>query len=209
MMSYPLTPNSNGRLMIAQEFLSTSHDSIRSLSSYFDLYESLCDFDLRQSVVGSNQAITSPDDIIRVVRIIKSNLNENRLEVQDRSCQTHLSLRNKSYAIGVCTQLMLMIDPSQWRGAERLSDCIMRTFPQESTLTLRDLKGIKHDIKAWKLRKRAYLTFIPTDYLHEHLLYDNRANTVKIFHHVAFLKAQLRRTSTVELDCGMEECLRM
>jgi hypothetical protein len=67
----------------------------------------------------------------------------------------------------------------------------------------------KNALKGWKLKKRAHVKFRPTDNLAEHLLYDPQDNVVRVFHQTALLKAHLRLSIGVPIDCCVAECLKM
>jgi len=131
--------------------------------------------------------------------------------------------------IEACVQLMLMVDcshyqipfagfkvddyqPTTWESHESLSAFLTRSFPmnrKENVDAIEAWEKDKHALKAWKLRKRAHLNFLPTDNLTEHLLLDKRSGSVRVFHHTAWLKSQLRRSISLRMDSDMSDCLQM
>jgi hypothetical protein len=78
-----------------------------------------------------------------------------------------------------------------WRGDIAFSPFITDCFPKTDHPSMNE---IKENLRAVKLKKRARLTFQPTDDLRNHLELDRKAATVDIFHHTAFLKECLRLT---------------
>lgn len=148
------------------------------------------------------------------------------LDHQNSIKPTVLDVQN---TVNVAVQAMLMIDcaasdwhsgtfmlggykPTSWLSSERLVEFLGRSFPR----TLDDDEdGIRATLqnasrlKAWKLKTRLGITFRGTDNLAEHLLFDPRHNVLYLFHHAAYLKAQLaRHAQTLPLDCDFEESLK-
>jgi hypothetical protein len=64
-------------------------------------------------------------------------------------------------------------------------------------------------LKAWKLVRRCGIKLRPTDNLLEHLQYDPKEKILKVFHHVAFLRAALRRTKGQQLGLDLEQSIRL
>jgi hypothetical protein len=84
----------------------------------------------------------------------------------------------------------------------------MNGNPHEAGFEAHYHKHKKH-LKAWKLKKRCNLEFIPTDNITEHLLYDPKTKIVQVFHHMAYLKAHLRRSKDQPIDQPASESLKL
>ncbi|KAM5355021.1 hypothetical protein ACJ41O_001667 [Fusarium nematophilum] len=67
----------------------------------------------------------------------------------------------------------------------------------------------KTSLKAWKLSKRYGIKIRATDNLLEHLVLDPKTLTLKVFHHVSFLRAHLVKSKDELLDLNFEQSLRM
>lgn len=68
---------------------------------------------------------------------------------------------------------------------------------------------VRSQIKARKLKKRAGLTFKPTDDIRCHLKLDHKRNTVQIFHFTSFLKENLRVTFATNRSLSTAEALKL
>ncbi|KAH9207028.1 hypothetical protein DL95DRAFT_469065 [Leptodontidium sp. 2 PMI_412] len=97
-----------------------------------------------------------------------------------------------------------------------LSDFITEKFPTSDYPNINDTdengnKGVhmRTALNAKKLKKRANITFRPTDDLRSHLKFDTRNGTVAIFHHTAFLKEHLRLTRDQRKNLSVAESLRL
>jgi hypothetical protein len=66
----------------------------------------------------------------------------------------------------------------------------------------------KSSLKAWKLTKRCGIKIRATDNLLEHLALDPKSMTLKVFHHVSFLRGHLTKTREQPLDLSFEESLK-
>jgi hypothetical protein len=131
--------------------------------------------------------------------------------------------------VNVAVQAMLMIDcaardahsgtfmlggyrPTSWLSHERLTDFLDRSFPRALESDEENIRAALQNrsaLKAWKLKTRLGITFRGTDNLAEHLLFDPRHHVLYLFHHAAWLKAQLARfAGDLPLDCDFEESLK-
>lgn len=225
----PLT-RVGGRESIAKELLNVESSALLSLDAYFKLYNSLVNDDFLKAtsaVPEYKQALRTHEDILNVARNLKLDPNRTRLQVRSASFLTFTEspgmLEDRNRAIDISARLMLMINcsaylqsprfeidgfrPSTWKDNQTFADFVTSSLPPGQPVVHLTSPMLKK-LKAWKLR-RAHLELIATDNLVEHLLYDPDDNSVRIFHHAAFLKAQIRRTSGKDLDCDMVECLKM
>jgi hypothetical protein len=97
--------------------------------------------------------------------------------------------------------------PLRWGESESLTVFLERAFPDTSTSLQPNIKMAK--LKAWKMAKRYNVRFLATSDLAQHLLYDERARTIKIFHQTAWLRAHLRYIESKDKDAGFEEAAKL
>ena len=220
------------RKSIVRDLLgSNPEENIASFASYFKLYDSL--LDSNHSVVQIfPPALKSHDDVRRLALRLRVNPQSTRKDFRNNAFPSGSSdsftLKDKQYAINVAVHLITMVDcdladrhsegyevsgfkPVTWTDEEPFSDFISAVFPRDShdQEKVQEVMMEKNSIKAWKLKKRAHVTLLPTDNLAKHLLYDPRDNVIHIFHHTAFLKAHLRLSAEIPIDFGFEESLKM
>jgi len=202
-----------------------------SFGTYFKIYDALTSPQY-STVQIYPSALTSHDDIRRLALELRVNPQSTREEFKNKIFNppsTDLeTIIEQERGINVAVQLMLMIDcsdkdrhyegyevggfrPVSWDSSERFADFVRKVFPariHDQNKVQTALKE-KNALKCWKLRKRAHIKFLPTDNLAEHLLYDPRDNTVRLFRQTAFLKAHLRLSANQPIELGITESLKM
>jgi hypothetical protein len=147
--------------------------------------------------------------------------------------KTELKTSTKSTEISVylAVQIMTMTDcsiesfdsPSKlerggfrrpWGEDIKFSVFVERIFPYTDHEVLSHPENDKYEdyktaLKVIKLKKKLNgVTLRPTDDLRDHLKFDRKNNVMEFFHHVAFLKEQLRRTREVPDPNDTSECIR-
>ena len=171
-------------------------------------------------VVGP--ALQSHDELFGVIKGIRSmpdlpreKLAQNVFVNRIKRSKKPLS-EDQERAIDLAVRVMTMVNCSdqrlspgllehgafqiRWPSDVTFSQFIANAFPATDHPSLNDEEGIavgqglKSALTANKLRKRARLTFRPTDDLRSHLRLDRKLHVVEIFHHTAFLKEHLRLT---------------
>ena len=97
-----------------------------------------------------------------------------------------------------------------WNSDKKLLKILEEAFDptHPEGLTPTDVQAYKKALKAWKLRKRRKIKIRPTDDLLEHLLFNPTTRVLKVFHQVAWLRAQLGKTRDEPLDFDFERSLR-
>ena len=65
---------------------------------------------------------------------------------------------------------------------------------------IQEFQGHRRDLRAWNLARLCAIKLLPTDDLAEHLELDMVQRTLKVFRHVSFLQAHLRRSQSEEID---------
>lgn len=86
-----------------------------------------------------------------------------------------------------------------WKDDTAFSKYIQDLFPVQNhpVLSYGDsdlLLEMKSELRASQLKKHLGISFRPTHDIRNHLYFDRKTNVLEIFHHVAFLKEQLRIT---------------
>lgn len=228
-----LEASTEERQAIAREVFGEKEDPI-ALSAYFDLYDSLTRSQARHAIIQIREPVLkSHEDVLRLLRELKENPQSTYTEFRERvrvsAGVTSPDDVEVDYAINIAVHMMLMIDctvtdshsvgyeidgyrPVKWKDDVIFSDFVSGVFSKDLEANRSRVAEAQRNcnmLKGWKLRKRAHITFQPTDDLREHLLYDPQANVVRLFRHTAFLKAQLRRSAPIAGTCDMPECLEM
>jgi hypothetical protein len=94
----------------------------------------------------------------------------------------------------------------RWETSESFATFLRRATTNASPRLL--LSGNETSkLKAWKMVKRYNIRFESTDDLTQHLVYDSRASTIRVFHHVSWLKAQLRYWEHFDKNASYEEAI--
>jgi hypothetical protein len=215
---------------IARDLLGVAEDVVPKLSAYFKFYDDLMKSSSEQTIIGMDIAnLHPPCDVLSVAASLRGDPQSTRDNLRNTSLKTTSEVsrlvKDRESAINIAVQLMLMIDcsaseshdkgylidgskPHLWRNDESFATFVTRGFPTSDQTGVESLE-VKKSLKAWRLKKRAYITFRATDNLMNHLLYDSRKQVVLLFHHTAFLKAQLELSKLEPLDASMLECLKM
>ena len=96
---------------------------------------------------------------------------------------------------------------SQWQSSESFADFVARRIPKsEQGILIPD-----EDITAsavWRLKQRSGVRIEKTDDIADHLLYNPDTRVLKIFHQMAYLRAQLRRSQGVAASLDLESSLK-
>ncbi|KAK7750338.1 hypothetical protein SLS62_007746 [Diatrype stigma] len=71
-----------------------------------------------------------------------------------------------------------------------------------------EMMAKKASLKAWKLTNRYGIHIRGTDNILEHLMFDAKSKTLKVFHQVAFIRAHLEKSKHESLDLSFEQSLR-
>ncbi|KAL2802181.1 hypothetical protein BJX63DRAFT_438120 [Aspergillus granulosus] len=211
--------------------LEDSKGAYKAFPAYFKLYESIfCPAEEHDTIIQiHNPAFDCHDDIIKCARRLRANPMLTREElarilslnqaVSERDCQNAIqsvirvafmldcSLKDKylpNYKVGGYS-------PARWEAGEPFIAYIKRaisrsSLPQESGF---EVYKHKNDLKAWKLKKRCHLQFLPTDNIIEHLLYNPKTRIVRVFHHTAYLKAHLRRLKDKPISLDASASLKL
>ena len=106
---------------------------------------------------------------------------------------------SKNYRVGAWK-------PSRWEEDETFQDFVSKAIPKRMTGTSEPQQQ-KDKISAWKLRDRYKIDIRGTDNIAEHLLYDPRTRSLKVFHHTTWLHAQLEKSQQVGKDLDLNGSL--
>jgi hypothetical protein len=204
---------------------------LESYAAFFEVYEAVACPEHTIIQIEPHEFATH-DEILELIQHLRTSTRLTRREFKDRvfreSPTGDFTETDHEHSINVAIQLLLMVDcadkarhwegyevngykPVTWRDSERLTDFMERIFPtnpahrEASRAALQE----KNMLKGWKLQKRSRVKFVPTNNLVQHLLYDPQDNSVRVFHHTAFLKAKLRLSADLPLDADMADCLQL
>jgi hypothetical protein len=221
------------RISIAKALFDEEGDNLNSFSTFFGFYNSITRPRAHHSAIVQVHypVLRSHEDILWILCDLRANHHNTYLEFKQKlRARWQAALDSEiDHAINIAVHLMVMIDctivdshsegyeidgyrPSKWQSSERFIDFIHNSFPLDTgadRLQILEAQRNCNMLKAWKLKKRAHVTFKPTDDLREHLLYDPRENTIRLFRHTAFVKALLRRSMAESPQSEMEDCLHM
>jgi len=199
------------RKNVSHQVLGTDGEFQAYFQFYNDLFQRNNGFHLNMDVSPAQLPITN-DCIVRAIDVIKSSAPTRRKQVEAQLNQDLSISKNGGRALEMAIQAMLMIDPaakswhsadftlgqyrpSSWLPDESLLQFVERLFPISLTGTQHAAQAAVQyrALRACKLEKHLGARFRLTNNLAEHLLFDEHRNCLYIFHHVAYLKAQLGR----------------
>ncbi|KAK9774265.1 putative RGS domain-containing protein [Seiridium cardinale] len=159
--------------------------------------------------------------ILDTVRLLRNNAQRTKTALQQLAFPTS-SAKDIQFGIRNAVIIGFMVDCdskddhsktyrlwdtlTRWDANRSLEEFMQSSFPTFSPFHRKDWASSP---KAWKLRRRYKIRFIPTNDLLQHLVYDKQNLTVKIFHQTAWLKSQLRCTSKYSIDTNFAKSLQL
>lgn len=171
---------------------------------------------------GQIPGLTSHEDLFRIIKELKSNPGLTKAELMEKLYVNRPARGDQERALNLAVQVTMMINCSasrqssvllehgnqqnRWHNDVTFSEFIRDSFPQDMHPSIDE---IGENLQAIKLKKRARLSFQPTNDLRNHLRLDRKTATVEIFHHTAFLKEQLRLTKDQPRDLSVAELLKL
>ncbi|KAG4273760.1 hypothetical protein FPRO04_01401 [Fusarium proliferatum] len=181
--------------------------------AYFTLFDELA---LRESTFSCHYVSSSPthQHVLSTAILLRNNIQKTKEETMNQiSRENQVVWENAGNIINRAVQAMVMIDsaaqewhpanfvlggyrPISWLSQESFVSFIERSIPRapdQSCNRFEDIIGHKSKFKAWKLKKRLGIRFLPTNDLSCHLLFNDKDNTLYLFHQVAYLKAHLEQ----------------
>lgn len=181
--------------------------------AYFTLFDELS---LKESTFSCNYISSSPthQHVLSTAILLRNNIEKTRQETMTQISHENRAIgQNVGNIINRAVQAMVMIDsaaqewhpanfvlggyhPTSWLPQESFVSFIERSIPcapDQSYKRFEDIIGHKSKLKAWKLKKRLGICFLPTNDLSCHLLLNEKDNTLYLFHQVAYLKAHLEQ----------------
>jgi hypothetical protein len=163
--------------------------------------------------------------LLRAVKCLRANPTKTKVDFQN-SVFSNVTKEEKDRGVRAIARVGFLIDcaakddysegyrlgtylPLKWEATETYVGFLGRAFPVSTSTSFLDFQAERR-LRAWKLRKRYGITFLPTNDLVQHLLYDPKTRTVRIFHQVTFVRAQLRYTAEKKYDMkmGFEESVK-
>ncbi|KAI1170938.1 hypothetical protein F4777DRAFT_89489 [Nemania sp. FL0916] len=223
------------KYLLASELSGDSADL--EFKAYFEYYNSVvCPSRWGDTWVKiDTPALRSHADLLTYTRSLYNNPSLSRDELLEKSLSAKDVIpKEREYVASVATKLAFMIDctskdyysenfrakddslrPIKWEGNERLIDFLEKSFLYDIAQTAAQQEKTseallrKNALKAWKLTRRYRIKIRATNNLFEHLLYDPRERVLKVFHHMAFLRAHLKRSKNESLDLGFQKSLEL
>ncbi|CAM1510524.1 Fc.00g008590.m01.CDS01 [Cosmosporella sp. VM-42] len=222
----PVTPEQ--RREIAQELLGKAG----SFSAYFRLYDDLDQRDHDFVFAFDEGTFCTPktyQDVLLAAQKLRENVDITKEELAALLQKTWKTSAKVENVINMAVQAMIMVDsaardwhpadftlggyrPVSWLPQESFLTFLERSFPMNPNSSFAKVQRAIEEraaLKAWKLQKRLGLCLRPTENIAEHLLLVPKTNTLLVFHHAAYLKAQLERfqDDPEPLEIGTKESL--
>jgi hypothetical protein len=160
--------------------------------------------------------------LITIIEELKSNPEVTRNALLEKLYADRPARSDQERAINIAVRVMMMVNCSAsrqssvllehgshqapWRSDVPFSEFITSIFPKADHPSI---DHIKENLRATKLKKRAGLSFEPTDDLRSHLKLDRKRAVVEIFHHTAFLKEQLRLTKDEPENMSVTQSIKL
>ncbi|KAM7186413.1 hypothetical protein V8F20_011414 [Naviculisporaceae sp. PSN 640] len=189
------------------------------LERYFKFYQAMVSNYL-EVTPSSKARFKTHQDVFSAIQRLRSNPDLSMEElcssplIGDRSFETIPRSHEEPFLVA---RLLLMVEPSpmyhsshrlekgirriHWEGCTPFSKFVQDIFPVQNhpVLSSRNadaelLADMKSDLRATKLIKSLGVRFEATHDISSHLRYNRKTDVIEIFHHVAFLKEQLRAT---------------
>jgi hypothetical protein len=170
-------------------------------------------------------------DVLGVIARVKREPGTTRKQLEeDMASQGQTRGRRERGLVNVAVKLMLMVDCSppdyssdkletgafqaSWSDDVAFSKFVQDAFslgnhPALSYPSNPEYYDVKDELLATKLKEVLDVRLLPTDDLRNHLKLDRRRNSLSIFHHVGFLKEQLRLTKQIRQDASIHDGLRL
>ncbi|KAJ1331848.1 hypothetical protein MN608_05311 [Microdochium nivale] len=224
-------PTSREKNDITKEILGNDFPA-ESFQSYFRHYfDVLCLPSTGVAVVDiHNPALNAHSDVLKAAKRLRDNPDLTLSAFAESTfAGTDILPQEREHAVHAVVNAAFMVDATfsrhytpfeQHPGHNSAKWEAHQTFPefmqhfaqlQIDQVQASEAQTLRHQkpIKAWKLRKRHRIEIIGTDNILEHLNLDPAAGSLKVFHHVAFLRAHLRRSRESRLDLSPADSLKL
>ncbi|KAI1442715.1 hypothetical protein F5Y02DRAFT_236614 [Annulohypoxylon stygium] len=218
-------PTVNERNKIANQLLAAPSDPSQvcpTFEAYFEHYMSV--------VCGGVEVDTllpeSHDDVIQCVKSLYEQYELTRNNITNSWFPGRGStLAEREHILRIAVNVAFMIDidekdyypelfnsegphRAKWEDNQTFADFLEKSFlPLQWGASKKIYMGSKKGLKAWKLTKRYGITIKATDNLLEHLLYDPKEHTLKIFHHISYLRSHLKHSKDMDLELNIRQSL--
>ena len=144
--------------------------------------------------------------IEHLVTKLRDEPSTTRLQFENVLCAGRKTLEQESqHAIRTVLRVGFMLDctlkgsktsrngvRSQWQSNESFADFVARSIPKAEQGILIPYEDITASV-AWNLKQRSGVRIEKTDDIADHLLYNPDTRVLKVFHQMAYLRAQLQR----------------
>ncbi|KXJ88187.1 hypothetical protein Micbo1qcDRAFT_214835 [Microdochium bolleyi] len=216
-----LSPTPSERSSITSRLLRSSQQP-ESFATYLQHYENaIC------GPLGNGRAFRSHEEIIQAALSLCNNPAVSRADFEALTFAGRVvSPQDRERATGGLTAVALMVVSDskdyystifrgtvKWEPQEPFVYFLQNLFNTGTSTTPGPPGGVhtiydQKKLKLWKLHSRFDLDIVGTNNIFEHLKLDPLARTLKIFHQVAFLRAQLQLADGLPLAMNFEESLK-
>lgn len=216
-MSHVVTPSERSTLL-SSLFGASQQDSF---DVYIRHYEKIINHQL-----GRNGPFHTHEHVARAAKVLSNNALTARQDLESLIINYgKFTPAEKERAIGSLSSAVFMVEcdsrdyrstifhnTAKWEAHESFVSFLNRSFHfvgaqptvyNESRHYIHNQKALK----LWKLQSRSRLRILGTNNILEHLQLDTETRTLKIFHHVAFLRAQLQLADGLPLNMDFEASL--
>lgn len=203
------------------------------LNKYLDTYRILTSAYTPDDI--QHPALTSHEDVFKLIRLIKSNSKMTRKEITklafpDETLKAAPRSNDQHAAVNLGLRVMTMINctvggqswnlleaglyQSPWKNDSNIGEFLNDCFPTTEHPELNDemefsYLDIRRALRANKLQKHAGIKFRGTNNIRRHLMLDRKTNVVEIFHHTSFIKEHLRLTKNHFNEITFDSCIEL
>jgi hypothetical protein len=193
-----------------------------TLKPFFRLYEEeTCSY--RSDVKpGQKPGLSSHEDLFNIMTTVKSSPDVTRADLVEALFPDRPVRSDQERAVDLAIRVMFMVNCSTPRQDSVLVEAGVHQFSWRNDVTLAEfieslfvkrphpnISRIEENLRAVKLKKLASLRFESTDDIRCHLKFDHKKAVVKVFHHAAFLKEQLRLTKNKSPNISISEFIKL
>ena len=171
---------------------------------------------------GQQHGLSSHEDLFNIIKKLKEKPDVTRGELVEKLFPDRPVRGDQERAVDLAVRVMFMINCSSPRQDSVLVEAGVYQSPWRNDVSLSkfieglfvkrphpNIERIEENVRAVKLKKIASLNFEPTDDVRQHLNFDHKKAVVRIFHHAAFLKEQLRLTKGERVDISTSEAIKL
>ncbi|KAI1204837.1 uncharacterized protein F4807DRAFT_445239 [Annulohypoxylon truncatum] len=218
-------PTENEKNEIVKQLLaapSDSHAAYPSFEAYLNHYISI----VCGGVKVDFPSLQSHDDVLQCVKSLYEQYSLSRNDITRSWFPGRGSVpAEREHILRIVVNVAFMIDINEkdyypelfnsegphrakWEKDQAFVDFLEKSFlPLQRGAATNVNLGNKKSLKAWKLTRRYGITIMATDNLLEHLLYNPKEHTLRIFHHISYLRSHLKHSKDMDLELDFSQSL--